>query len=166
MTRLSTALSKSLLAGMFFFAGLLAAGAQNNPAPEQGSTMPNALQGFARNRNEPIKIDASRLEVHDEVGEVGLLRPVRRGRERQVVVRRERFLVVERDLRPLRQVPEQPAIERVVRVRRGRHDRPRRVQQIQPQAPFLGEVDGVGHLRQDPMRAVAGAFGGQVQSLA
>jgi lipopolysaccharide export system protein LptA len=66
MTRLSTALSKSLLAGMFFFAGLLAAGAQNNPAPEQGSTMPNALQGFARNRNEPIKIDANRLEVHDK----------------------------------------------------------------------------------------------------
>lgn len=67
MTRLSTVLSKSLLAGMFFFAGLLAAGAQNNPAPDQqGSTMPNALQGFARNRNEPIKIDASRLEVHDK----------------------------------------------------------------------------------------------------
>jgi lipopolysaccharide export system protein LptA len=67
MTRLSTALSKSLLAGTFFFAGLLAAGAQNNPAPDQqGSTMPNALQGFARNRNEPIKIDASRLEVHDK----------------------------------------------------------------------------------------------------
>jgi lipopolysaccharide export system protein LptA len=67
MTRLSTAFSKSLLAGMFFFAGLLAAGAQNNPAPDQqGSTMPNALQGFARNRNEPIKIDASRLEVHDK----------------------------------------------------------------------------------------------------
>ena len=51
---------------MFFFAGLLAAGAQNNPAPEQGSSMPNALQGFARNRNEPIKIDANRLEVHDK----------------------------------------------------------------------------------------------------
>jgi len=67
MTRLSTAFSKSLLAGMFFFAGLLAADAQNNPAPDQqGSTMPNALQGFARNRNEPIKIDASRLEVHDK----------------------------------------------------------------------------------------------------
>ena len=66
MTRLSTALSKSLLAGMFFLAGLLAAGAQNNPPQDQqGSTMPNALQGFARNRNEPIKIDASRLEVHD-----------------------------------------------------------------------------------------------------
>lgn len=66
MTRCSAALSKSLLAGAFFFAGLLAAGAQNNPAPDQGSTMPNALQGFARNRNEPVKIDASRLEVHDK----------------------------------------------------------------------------------------------------
>ncbi len=67
MTRFHTALSKSLLAGAFFFAGLLAAGAQNNPAPDQqGSTMPNALQGFARNRNEPVKIDANRLEVHDK----------------------------------------------------------------------------------------------------
>jgi lipopolysaccharide export system protein LptA len=67
MTRFPAALSRSLLAGMFFFAGLLAAGAQNNPAPDQqGSTMPNALQGFARNRNEPIKIDANRLEVHDK----------------------------------------------------------------------------------------------------
>ncbi len=28
--------------------------------------MPNALQGFARNRNEPVKIDANRLEVHDK----------------------------------------------------------------------------------------------------
>jgi lipopolysaccharide export system protein LptA len=67
MTRLYHALSKSLLAGAFFFAGLLAAGAQNNPAPDpQGSTMPNALQGFARNRNEPVKIDANRLEVQDK----------------------------------------------------------------------------------------------------
>jgi lipopolysaccharide export system protein LptA len=67
MTRCFAALSKSLLAGAFFFAGLLAAAAQNNPAPEQqGSTMPNALQGFARNRNEPVKIDANRLEVHDK----------------------------------------------------------------------------------------------------
>lgn len=67
MTRFHTALSKSLLAGAFFFACLLAAAAQNNPAPDQqGSTMPNALQGFARNRNEPVKIDANRLEVHDK----------------------------------------------------------------------------------------------------
>jgi lipopolysaccharide export system protein LptA len=67
MSQFSIALSKSLLAGMFFFAGLLVAVAQNVPAQDQqGSTMPNALQGFARNRNEPIKIDANRLEVHDK----------------------------------------------------------------------------------------------------
>jgi lipopolysaccharide export system protein LptA len=67
MTRFFPALSKWLLTGMFLFACLLAAGAQNNPAPDQqGSTMPNALQGFARNRNEPVKIDANRLEVHDK----------------------------------------------------------------------------------------------------
>lgn len=42
----------------------LAAAAQTNQ-PEQGA-LPNALQGFARNRNEPIKIDANRLEVQDQ----------------------------------------------------------------------------------------------------
>ncbi len=67
MTRFHVAFLKSLLTAAFFSAGLSAAGAQNNPAPDQqGSTMPNALQGFARNRNEPVKIDANRLEVHDK----------------------------------------------------------------------------------------------------
>jgi len=67
MTRFRVAFLKSLLTAAFFSAGLSAAGAQNNPAPDQqGSTMPNALQGFARNRNEPVKIDANRLEVHDK----------------------------------------------------------------------------------------------------
>jgi lipopolysaccharide export system protein LptA len=67
MTCFRAPLPKSLLAGLFFFACALAAGAQNNPAPDQqGSTAPNALQGFARNRNEPVKIDANRLEVHDK----------------------------------------------------------------------------------------------------
>jgi lipopolysaccharide export system protein LptA len=63
MTRFRAALSRSLPA-VFFFACSLAAGAQNNSAQDQG--MPNALQGFARNRNEPVKIDANRLEVHDK----------------------------------------------------------------------------------------------------
>ena len=66
MTRFGTALSKSLLAIPVLAAFALAAGAQNKPAPEQDSTMPNALQGFARNKNEPVKIDANRLEVHDK----------------------------------------------------------------------------------------------------
>jgi lipopolysaccharide export system protein LptA len=67
MIRFDAALLKSLLAVALFAAWPLAAGAQNNPAPDQqGSTMPNALQGFARNRNEPVKIDANRLEVHDK----------------------------------------------------------------------------------------------------
>jgi lipopolysaccharide export system protein LptA len=39
--------------------------AQTNAAPVSEG-MPNALQGFARNRNEPVKIDANRLEVHDK----------------------------------------------------------------------------------------------------
>ena len=66
MTRFGTALSKSLLAIPVLAAFALVAGAQNKPAPEQDSTMPNALQGFARNKNEPVKIDANRLEVHDK----------------------------------------------------------------------------------------------------
>lgn len=65
MTRFRTALSRALPA-MFFFACSFAAVAQNNPAPAQDQGMPNALQGFARNRNEPVKIDANRLEVHDK----------------------------------------------------------------------------------------------------
>jgi lipopolysaccharide export system protein LptA len=59
------AFSKSLLAALLCAAVPLAAQSQTSPAPDQGS-MPNALQGFARNKNEPVKIDANRLEVHDK----------------------------------------------------------------------------------------------------
>ena len=65
MTRFHSALPRSLPA-VFFIACSFAAAAQNNPAPAQDQGMPNALQGFARNRNEPVKIDANRLEVHDK----------------------------------------------------------------------------------------------------
>jgi lipopolysaccharide export system protein LptA len=67
MTRTRAAFSKSLLAVLLLAAGTLAAAAQTKPpAEDQGSGMPNALQGFARNRSEPVKIDANRLEVHDK----------------------------------------------------------------------------------------------------
>lgn len=35
-------------------------------AAAQGRSMPNALEGFSKNRNEPIKIDANSLEVRDK----------------------------------------------------------------------------------------------------
>ncbi|MDF2998773.1 MAG: organic solvent tolerance protein OstA [Xanthobacteraceae bacterium] len=35
-------------------------------AAAQGRTVPNALEGFSKNRNEPIKIDANSLEVRDK----------------------------------------------------------------------------------------------------
>ncbi len=35
-------------------------------AQAQGQNVPNALQGFARNRNEPVRINANSLEVRDK----------------------------------------------------------------------------------------------------
>lgn len=34
--------------------------------PQAGNAPPNALQGFSKNRNQPIKIDAASLEVRDK----------------------------------------------------------------------------------------------------
>src|SRR5262249_36512111 len=36
------------------------------PAPQQPGGPPNALQGFAQNRDQPVKIDAGQLEVRDK----------------------------------------------------------------------------------------------------
>jgi lipopolysaccharide export system protein LptA len=36
------------------------------PAADAGTSVPNALQGFQQNRNQPVKIEASRLEVRDK----------------------------------------------------------------------------------------------------
>ncbi|HWK88290.1 MAG TPA: LptA/OstA family protein [Xanthobacteraceae bacterium] len=33
---------------------------------DEGGGMPNALQGFSRNKNEPVKIEANKLEVRDK----------------------------------------------------------------------------------------------------
>jgi len=50
------------LASALVLLGSLAAG----PALAQGQNVPNALQGFARNRNEPVRINANSLEVRDK----------------------------------------------------------------------------------------------------
>ncbi len=42
-------------------------GAPANPPPaDAGTSVPNALQGFQQNRNQPVKIEAARLEVRDK----------------------------------------------------------------------------------------------------
>jgi lipopolysaccharide export system protein LptA len=48
---------------------MLAAGgafAQKAKSKDEGGGMPNALQGFSRNKNEPVKIEANKLEVRDK----------------------------------------------------------------------------------------------------
>lgn len=47
-------------------AGLGLAAGMPGPAQAQGQNVPNALQGFARNRNEPVRINANSLEVRDK----------------------------------------------------------------------------------------------------
>jgi lipopolysaccharide export system protein LptA len=42
------------------------AGAFAQKAKSEGSSMPNALQGFSRNKNEPVKIESNKLEVRDK----------------------------------------------------------------------------------------------------
>ena len=60
-----------------FLAGAIScAAAQSRPnttskastpaAAESGTSVPNALQGFQQNRGQPVKIEASRLEVRDK----------------------------------------------------------------------------------------------------
>lgn len=46
---------------------LVPAGAQQaQPAAGSGGNVPNALQGFAKNRNEPVRINSNTLEVRDK----------------------------------------------------------------------------------------------------
>ncbi len=45
---------------------LSAGGALAQKAKDEGGGMPNALQGFSRNKNEPVKIEANKLEVRDK----------------------------------------------------------------------------------------------------
>jgi lipopolysaccharide export system protein LptA len=49
-----------------FVLGLSGAFAQKAQKTEEGGGMPNALQGFSRNKNEPVKIESNKLEVRDK----------------------------------------------------------------------------------------------------
>jgi lipopolysaccharide export system protein LptA len=42
------------------------AGASGVAAQPAGNSVPNALQGFSQNRNQPVQIEAARLEVRDK----------------------------------------------------------------------------------------------------
>jgi lipopolysaccharide export system protein LptA len=46
--------------------GLLAAAHAQAPKPQVSQGVPNALQGFSQNRDQPMKIQADKLEVHDK----------------------------------------------------------------------------------------------------
>jgi lipopolysaccharide export system protein LptA len=56
--RISVALAALLLAS--------AALAQSPPATKGGANLPNAFQGFSADRDEPVKIEANSLEIHDK----------------------------------------------------------------------------------------------------
>jgi lipopolysaccharide export system protein LptA len=43
-----------------------AALAQSPPATKGGANLPNAFQGFSADRDEPVKIEANSLEIHDK----------------------------------------------------------------------------------------------------
>lgn len=49
-----------------FAAGGAFAQKAKTAAKDEGGGMPNALQGFSRNKNEPVKIEANKLEVRDK----------------------------------------------------------------------------------------------------
>lgn len=53
---------------MACLAGALAlpSGAYAQKKKDEGGGMPNALQGFSRNKNEPVKIESNKLEVRDK----------------------------------------------------------------------------------------------------
>jgi lipopolysaccharide export system protein LptA len=53
------------LAPVAVLAILLASGALAQ-SPKGGANLPNAFQGFSADRNEPVKIEANSLEIHDK----------------------------------------------------------------------------------------------------
>lgn len=60
-------MSTSPFTGAMALAATLACLVAVTPASaQQGSNVPNALQGFAQNRDEPVRINADKLEVRDK----------------------------------------------------------------------------------------------------
>lgn len=55
----------ALAASSLVVASVLVTAVLAQPAVAQGRNVPNALQGFATNRDQPIRIDANSLEVRD-----------------------------------------------------------------------------------------------------
>jgi lipopolysaccharide export system protein LptA len=71
-TRVREILAAALLAGWCCVGASAVAMAQTAPAKdsakgtESGTSMPNAFQGFSRDRKEPVKIESNSLEVRDK----------------------------------------------------------------------------------------------------
>ena len=72
MTRVRETLAAAFLAGLCCVGASAVAVAQTAPAKdsakgtESGTRMPNAFQGFSRDRKEPVKIESNSLEVRDK----------------------------------------------------------------------------------------------------
>lgn len=62
---MNSSLRLALAASSLVVVAALVAGVSAQPAHAQAKNVPNALQGFATNRDEPIRIDANSLEVRD-----------------------------------------------------------------------------------------------------
>ncbi|MGQ3676086.1 LptA/OstA family protein [Xanthobacter sp. TB0139] len=59
-------MTRSSFHGAMALAAVLASLVSVSPALAQGRDVPNALQGFARNKDEPVRINADKLEVRDK----------------------------------------------------------------------------------------------------
>ncbi|MBS7540396.1 LptA/OstA family protein [Ancylobacter lacus] len=66
LPRPAVAPAPALAAGVAVAVGLAVALAAASPAAAQTNNVPNALQGFTTNRDQPIRIDANELEVRDK----------------------------------------------------------------------------------------------------
>ncbi len=72
MTRVRETLAATFLAGLCCVGVFAVAVAQTAPAKdsakgmESGTSMPNAFQGFSRDRKDPVKIESNSLEVRDK----------------------------------------------------------------------------------------------------
>ena len=62
----SIVFAAALFAGAVVLVAATDALTQGAPAAKGGAEMPSAFQGFSRDRNEPVKIEANSLEIHDK----------------------------------------------------------------------------------------------------
>jgi lipopolysaccharide export system protein LptA len=66
LRRIVRPLCLSACISLLAVSGAFAQQAKDAKDAKEGGGMPNALQGFSRNKNEPVKIESSKLEVRDK----------------------------------------------------------------------------------------------------